>query len=109
MSYQSPFKHLRIGRVAIVHSVSIPKIWRWLKNNRIPKLTKIGGPKRWLNTEIEKKSEYLKTEIDKVSQDLKELIKTNNLENLKINRNIYLLIFFVLTLIALSVYWSGLF
>ena len=62
-----------------------------------------------LKTDIEKKSEYLKTQIDKVSQDLKELIKTNDLENLKINRNIYLLIFFVITLIALSVYRSGLF
>ena len=53
MSYQTPFQHLRVGQVANVYGVSIPTIWRWLKENRIPKPTKIGGSKRWLNIEIE--------------------------------------------------------
>ena len=62
-----------------------------------------------IETKFNKQNEDLKTEIDKVSQDLKEFIKTNNLENLKINRNIYLLIFLVIILIGWSVYQSHLF
>ena len=51
MSYQTPFQHLRVGQVANVYGVSIPTIWRWLKENRIPKPTKICGSTRWpLNT-----------------------------------------------------------
>jgi len=53
MSYQTPFQHLRVGQVTNVYGVSIPTIWRWLKENRIPKPTKIGGSTRWLNIEIE--------------------------------------------------------
>ena len=62
-----------------------------------------------IETQFNKQNEDLKTEIDKVSQDLKELIKSNDLENLKINRNIYLLMFFVIMLIGMSVYQSRLF
>ena len=62
-----------------------------------------------IETKFNKQNEDLKTEIDKVSQDLKEFIKTNNLENLKINRNIYLLMFFVIMLIGMTVYQSRLF
>ena len=36
MSYQTPFKHLRVGQVADIYGVSIPTIWRWLKENRNP-------------------------------------------------------------------------
>ena len=53
MSCQTPFQHLRVGQVANVYGVSIQTIWRWLKENRIPKLTKIDGSTRWLNIEIE--------------------------------------------------------
>ncbi|MDB2683416.1 helix-turn-helix domain-containing protein [Alphaproteobacteria bacterium] len=53
MSYQTPFRHLRVGQVANVYGVSVPTIWRWLKDNKIPKPTKIGGSTRWLNVEIE--------------------------------------------------------
>ena len=35
MSYQTPFKHLRVGQVANIYGVSIPTIWRWLKECRI--------------------------------------------------------------------------
>ena len=59
MSYQTPFQHLRVGQVANVYGVSIPTIWRWLKECRIPKPTKIGGTTRWLNTEIEKNIKFL--------------------------------------------------
>tara|TARA_B100001057_G_scaffold293561_1_gene293665 strand:+ start:505 stop:963 length:459 start_codon:yes stop_codon:yes gene_type:complete len=62
-----------------------------------------------IETQFNKQNEDLKTEIDKVSQDLKEFIKSNDLENLKINRNIYLLMFFVIMLIGMSVYQSRLF
>ena len=62
-----------------------------------------------IETQFNKQNEDLKTEIDKVSQDLKEFIKSNDLENLKINRNIYLLMFFVIMLIGMSVYQSPLF
>ena len=48
-----PIQHLCVGQVANVYGVSIPTIWRWLKENKIPKPTKIGGSKRWLNIEIE--------------------------------------------------------
>ena len=53
MSYQTPFKHLCVGQVANIYGVSIPTIWRSLKECRIPKPTKIGGSTRWLNIEIE--------------------------------------------------------
>ena len=53
MSYQTPFKHLRVGQVADIYGVSIPTIWRWLKENRIPKPIKIGGSTRWLSAEVE--------------------------------------------------------
>ena len=53
MSYETPFKHLRVGQVADIYGVSIPTIWRWLKENRIPKPIKIGGSTRWLSTEVE--------------------------------------------------------
>ena len=62
-----------------------------------------------IETKFNKQNEDLKTEIDKVSKDLKEFIKTNNIENLKINRNIYFLIFLVIILIGWSVYQSHLF
>ena len=65
MSYQTPFQHLRVGQVANVYGVSIPTIWRWLKENRIPKPTKIGGSTRWLNIEIEITSSlYMKIKIN---------------------------------------------
>ena len=44
MSYQTPFQHLRVGQVANVYGIST--IWRWLKENRIPKPIKIGGSTR---------------------------------------------------------------
>ena len=53
MSYQTPFQHLRVGQVANVYGVSIPTIWRWLKENNIPKPTKTVGSTSWLNIEIE--------------------------------------------------------
>ena len=53
MSYQTPFNHLRVGQVADIYGVSTPTIWRWLKENKIPKPTKIGGSTRWLSMEIE--------------------------------------------------------
>ncbi len=28
MSYQTPFKHLRVGQVANIYGVSIPTIWK---------------------------------------------------------------------------------
>ena len=59
MSYDPPFKHLSVGQVAEIFGVSTPTIWRWLKANRIPKPTKIGGSTRWLNTEIEDNIKFL--------------------------------------------------
>ena len=53
MSYQTSFQHIRVGQVANVCGVSIPAFWRWFIENRIPKLIKIGGSTRWLNTETE--------------------------------------------------------
>ena len=53
MSYETPFKHLRVGQVADIYGLSTPTIWRWLKEKRIPKPTKIGGSTRQLNIEIE--------------------------------------------------------
>ena len=52
MSYQAPFNHLRVGQVAEIYGVSTPTIWRWLKENRIPKPIKIGGSTRWLSKEV---------------------------------------------------------
>ena len=43
-----------------------------------------------IETQFEKQSEHLKIEIDKVSQDLKNLGKSIDLQNLTINRNIYI-------------------
>ena len=62
-----------------------------------------------IETKFEKQSEHLKIEIDKVSQDLKNLGKSIDLQNLTINRNIYILLFLVIIVIALLVYQSGLF
>ena len=62
-----------------------------------------------IETQFEKQSEYLKIEIDKVSQDLKNLGKSIDLQNLTINRNIYILLFLVIIVIALLIYQSGLF
>ena len=53
MSYQTPFQHLRVGQVANVYDVSIQTIWRWLKETRVPKPTKIGRSTIWLNILIE--------------------------------------------------------
>ena len=53
MSYQTPLQHPLIGQVANVYGVSIPTIWKWLKEDRIPKPNKIGGSTIWLNNEIE--------------------------------------------------------
>ena len=64
MSYQTPFQHLRVGQVSNVNGVSIPIIWRWLKEKRIPKLTKIGGSTRWLNIEIENNIKSLHEDKD---------------------------------------------
>lgn len=35
MSYQTLFKHLRVGEVVDIYGVSTPNIWRWLKENMI--------------------------------------------------------------------------
>jgi predicted DNA-binding transcriptional regulator AlpA len=52
MSYQTPFNHLRVGQVAEIYGVSTPTIWRWLKENRIPKAIKIADSTRWLSKEV---------------------------------------------------------
>ena len=43
MSNQNPLRHLRVGQVANLYGVSVPTIWRLLKENKIPKPTKIGA------------------------------------------------------------------
>ena len=49
MLYKSPFKDFRVRQASNIYGVSIPTIWSWLKECRIPKLTKIGGSTKWLN------------------------------------------------------------
>ena len=75
MSYQTPFQHLRVGQVANVYGVSIPTIWRWLKENRIPKPTKIGGSTRWLNIEIENRIKSLRLLLILHTTKLKQVIE----------------------------------
>ena len=41
MSYQTPFQHLRVGQVATVYGVSIPTIWRWLKEREFQNQLKL--------------------------------------------------------------------
>ena len=64
MSYQTPFQHLSVGQVANAYGVSIPTIWRWLKEKIIPKPTKIGSSTRWLNIEIENSIKSLHKDKD---------------------------------------------
>ncbi len=41
MSYQTPLQHLCVGQVANIYGVSIPTIWRWLKENKIQNQPKL--------------------------------------------------------------------
>ena len=48
------FNHIRVGDVAKIYNVSIPTIWRWVKEDpNFPQPVKIFGSTRWLNTEVE--------------------------------------------------------
>jgi predicted DNA-binding transcriptional regulator AlpA len=48
------FNHIRVGDVAKIYNVSVPTIWRWVKEDpNFPQPVKIFGSTRWLNTEVE--------------------------------------------------------
>ena len=61
-----------------------------------------------LKTEIKRNNEYLKDELEELNQKLKNIEKSMDVENLKINRNIYVSIFLALIAITLLIYQSGL-
>ena len=48
------FNYIRVGDVAKMYNVSIPTIWRWVKEDpNFPQPVKIFSSTRWLNTEVE--------------------------------------------------------